>query len=138
MSRWIYWAIGAVVVVLAVIGLASYGEDRRDQEAQQKAQELSQKFERAGLPVPADQDIIVRSLGHDGGAVCDNAGDGLGKAILYGQLGNGASQVGWRPVIADRDVVRGQLLILQTYCPDELGDYEDILDDLKVDDTVEN
>lgn len=42
-------------------------EQREDnQEARQKAQQLTQKFKAAGLPVPADQDILVRSLGTDG------------------------------------------------------------------------
>ena len=68
----IYWIIGGVVLVLFVIGLIAYSGEKKDQEAQEKAQELTQKFERAGLPVPDDQDIIVRSLGSDGGAVCEN------------------------------------------------------------------
>ena len=55
----IYWIIGGVVVVLAVIGLIAYSGEKKDQEAQDKAQQLTQKFERAGLPVPEDQDIIV-------------------------------------------------------------------------------
>ena len=68
----ICWIIGGVVVVLAVVGLIAYSGEKKDPEAQQKAQQLTQKLERAGLPVPEDQDIIVRSLGTDGGAVCDN------------------------------------------------------------------
>ena len=98
----IYWILGGVVVVLCVIGLITYSGEKKDEEAQQKAQELTQKFERAGLPVPEDQDIIVRSLGTDGGAVCENPANALGKAILNDQVANGASHVGRRPVIIDR------------------------------------
>ncbi len=124
-------------MVLCVIGLIAYSGEKKDQEAQDKAQELTQKFERAGLPVPEDQDIIVRSLGTDGGAVCENPANALGKAILNDMVANGASHVGRRPVIIDRRILLGEALILDTYCPDELPDYRDKIDDYKADDTIE-
>jgi hypothetical protein len=127
-----------VLLVLVVIGLITYSGKKDDREAQDKAAELSQKFEAVGLPVPEDQDIIVRSLGTDGGAVCDNAGSSLGKALLFDQLTNGASQVGKRPVIVDRNVVRGELLILDTYCPDELPGFRDKIQDLDFDDVIKD
>ena len=136
-NRWIYWAVGAVVVVLVVIGLITYSGKKESQEAQQKSQELTQKFEQAGLRVPEDQDIIVRSLGTDGGAVCDNPASALGKATLNDVIANGADFVGRRPVIIDRRILLGEALILDTYCPDKLQDYRDKIDDYKVDDTIE-
>jgi hypothetical protein len=135
---WIYWFVGLVVVVLAVIGLITYSGEKKDQESLQKAQELTQKFEQAGLPVPEDQDIIVRSLGNDGGNVCDDPASALGRAVLYDQFANGASFVGRRPVIVDRDLIRGEALILETYCPDELEEYRDKFDDLKFDDVIKD
>ena len=123
-------------MVLAVIGLIAYSGEKKDQEAQDKAQQLTQKFER-GLPVPEDQDIIVRSLGTDGGAVCENPANALGKAVLNDMLTNGADFVGRRPVIVDRRILLGEALILDTYCPDELPDYREKIDDLKSDDTIE-
>jgi hypothetical protein len=137
-DRWIYWALGGVVAVLAVIGLVAWNTENKNEEAQQKAEQLSQKFEQAGLPVPKDLDIFIRTLGDDGGAVCDNPGDALGKAALYDQISNGADFVGRRPVIIDRRVVLGELLILQTYCPDKLEDYRNIIDDLKTDNTIKD
>ena len=91
MHRWIRWAVAGVVLVLVVIGLITYSGKKETQEAQQKAQQLTQKLEQAGLRVPQDQDIIVRSLGNDGGAVCENPANALGRAILYDQLTNGAT-----------------------------------------------
>ena len=135
---WIYWFVGLVVVVLTVIGLITYSGEKKDQEAQDKAQELTQKFEHAGLPVPQDQDIIVRSLGSDGGNVCDNPASALGRAVLYDQFTNGGSFVGRRPVIVDRDLIRGGALILETYCPDKLEEFRDKFDDLKFDDTIKD
>ena len=136
-NRTMYWIIGIVVAVLAVIGLITYSGNKADQAAQQKAQQLVTKFEQAGLPVPEDLTIITRTLGDDGGAVCDNPASALGKATLADQITNGADFVGRRPVIIDRDLVVGELLILQTYCPEHLEKYKDKIDDYKTDDTVD-
>lgn len=136
--RFVYWFVGGVLLLLVVIGLITYAGQKNDEEAQAKAQELTQKFERAGLAVPPDQDRIARSLGTDGGAVCDNPADALGRALFNDQLTNGGSFVGRRPIIADRRVLVGEALILDTYCPDKLQEFRDELGDYKVDDTIEN
>jgi hypothetical protein len=136
--RVMYWIIGAVLVVLAVVGLITYSSNKSDAQAQQKAQQLTQAYRQAGLPVPQDQDIITRSLGNDGGAVCDNPASALGRAALLDQLVNGAATVGRRPVIVDRQVIQGQALIMQIYCPDKLQEFRDKFDGLKFDDTIKN
>jgi hypothetical protein len=133
--RTLYWTLGGVAVIFAIIGLFTYNGGPENRQAERKAQELTQKFEQAGLPVPAEQDLLVRLLGDDGGAVCANPANALGKATLLDQLTNGAN-VGRRPVIVDRRVLQGELLILQTYCPDKVKDYQDKIDDLKTDDTI--
>ena len=135
-NRWLYWLIGGVVLVLCVIGLITYSGKKEDEEARQKAQELTQKLEQAGLRAPKDEDILVRTFGTDGGAVCDNPGDSLGKAVLFDLFTNGGSHVGRRPVIVDRRLIQGQLLIMETYCPDELEEFRDEFDDLKTDDVI--
>jgi hypothetical protein len=136
--RTIYWVLIGVLLVLAVIGLITYSGKKDDQEAKDKAAELTQKFEAAGLRVPQDQDIITRTLGSDGGVVCDDPGSSFGKALLFDQLTNGASQVGKRPILADSRVVRGELLILDTYCPDKLPGFRDKIKDLDFDDVIKN
>ena len=138
--RALYWIIGGVVIVLCVAGLIAYTGQKEDERATQKAQELTQKLEQAGLRAP-DQDILVRTLGDDGGAVCDVAednDDGLAKAILYDQLTNGAGHVGKRPIIADRRVVQGSILIVETYCPEEIDKLREAVDDLEFDDVIED
>ncbi len=135
--RTMYLITGAVVVVLCVIGLILYDAAQDNQDAHAKADQLVQEFERTGLPVPSDTDQIVATLGDDGGAVCANPANALGKAILADQITNGASFVGRRPVIFDRRFVLGEALILQVYCPDQLAAFrERILDRLKFDDTI--
>lgn len=138
-NRWIYWGIAVILIALAIFGLIAYDAKQDDEEAQAKAQELTQKLEAAGLTAPADLDIFVATLGNDGGAVCANPANALGKAILADQLTNGASHVGRRPVIADNKFVAGEALILEVYCPEELEQFrQDIVDEYKFDDTVED
>ena len=137
--RALYWIIGTVAVGLCVAGLFAYTGQKENQRAEEKAAELSQKLARAGVRVP-DQDILVRTLGDDGGAVCDVADDnddGLAKAILYDQLTNGGSHVGRRPVIVDRRVVLGSVLIVETYCPEEIEKVREAVEDLEFDDVIE-
>ena len=138
--RPLYWIIGGVVVVLCVAGLIAYTGEKETERAEQKAQELTQKLQRAGFRAPA-QDIIVRTLGDDGGAVCDVADDnddGLAKAILFDQLTNGASHVGKRPIISDRRVVQGGVLIVETYCPEEIEKIRETIEDLEYDDVIKD
>jgi hypothetical protein len=133
--RTTYWVIGGIAVALAIIGIFTYNGGPDNRQAQRKADELTQKFEQAGLRVPADQDAITSVLGTDGGAVCANPLNALGKAHLLDQLTNGAN-VGRRPVIVDRRVLIGEALILETYCPDKAQKYKDKIDGLKTDDTI--
>ncbi len=134
--RWLWWVIGGIVVVLIVVGLSTYSGKKKTNEAEQKAQQLTQLFQQAGLRVPQDQDIIVKSLGTDGGNVCDNPASALGKATLLNALTNGADFVGQRPVIVPRRILRGEGFILQVYCPEKLKAYQDKVDDLKTDNTI--
>jgi hypothetical protein len=137
-SRTLTWVIGGVVLALAILGIIAYTGQEQTAEAQQKAQDLTQKLKAEGLRAPADPDVFVRTLGTDGGAVCDNPGDKLGKATLFSLFTNGASHVGQRPVIVDRRLIKGQLLIMETYCPDELQKFRDEVQDLKFDDVIKN
>ena len=78
----------------------------------------------------------MRVLGDDGGATCENPNDALSRAVLLSQLANGATGPGARPVIADSRVFQGQLLIIEIYCPDELDDFQEFVDDLETDDVA--
>jgi len=85
---------------------------------------------------PASDDVFIRTLGTDGGNVCDNPSSALGKATLLDAMFNGADFVGRRPVVVDRRLIQGQLLIMETYCPDKLQDFKDDFQDLKFDDVI--
>ena len=137
-DRLVYWIIIGVLVLLAIVGVITYSSNQRTAESEALAAELTQKLEDAGLRAPEDQDILIRSLGTDGGAVCANPANALGRALLFDSIYNGADFVGRRPVIADSRVVQGELLILDTYCPDEVQEFRDKFDDLKFDDTIKD
>jgi hypothetical protein len=137
-SRGLVWALGGVVLLLALVGLVTYGSNASTAEAQEKAQQLTQKLETAGLRAPADEAVFVRSFGTDGGNVCDNPGNALARATLFSLFTNGASHVGQRPVIVDRRLIQGQLLIMETYCPGKLEDFREEVEDLKFDDTLKS
>jgi Tfp pilus assembly protein FimT len=133
--RTTYIVVGAVILVLLIVALIVFSSAKESQAAQQKADQLIAAINQAGLPAPT-QDQVVRVLGDDGGAVCADPNSALNKAILYGQLTNGAAGPGIRPVIADNRVVRGELLVIGIYCPDQLPEFTKTANDLKLDDVV--
>lgn len=130
-----YWGIGLLLLILVVIGLITYNGQKETEVAIQKANELTAKYEAAGLTAP-NKNIIIRTLGDDGGNVCDNPAESVGLALINDSLANGASHVGRRPVIADVRALQGQKLIFETYCPDELEQFQEELSEYKTDETI--
>jgi hypothetical protein len=134
--RTLYIVIGAVAVVLLVVALFAYTEAKDNDEAQAKAQRLQQAFVALNLPIAPEEDVIVRSLGTDGGAVCKTAGDELGHALLDQQLVAGAGGVGARPIRADSDLLNGELAIIEIYCPQHADAFRDYFQDYNLDDVI--
>jgi Tfp pilus assembly protein FimT len=132
---WIYFAACAILAVMVIWGIFAFSSARETRRAQDKADELIAALQDAGARTP-DQDQVVRVLGDDGGATCANPNKALSRATLFSLLTNGATGPGARPVIADSRVVQGQLLIMQTYCPEELEEFQKFVDDLKTDDVA--
>ena len=134
-NRTVYIVAGVVVVALMIIALLTFRSGKESEQAEQKADQLIAALTAVGARTPS-QEQVVRLLGDDGGAVCDDPNGSLRKGILLGQLMNGAAGPGMRPVIADNRVVRGQLLVLQVYCPDELPRFQEFVDRLNLSDTA--
>jgi Tfp pilus assembly protein FimT len=132
---WIYVGACVVLVLMALWAILAFSAARESQRAQDKADELIVGLEKAGARTP-DSDQIVRVLGDDGGATCQDPSAALHRATLNSLLFNGATGPGARPVIADSRAVRGQLLIIQVYCPDQLEDFQAFVDDLKTADVA--
>ena len=132
---WIYITACVVLVLMALWAVIAFSSARETQRAQEKADELIVALEDAGARTP-DRDQIVRVLGDDGGATCEDPNAALGRATLNALLTNGATGPGARPVIADSRAVRGQLLIIEVYCPEELEEFQEFVDDLETDDVA--
>jgi hypothetical protein len=132
---WVYIGAWIILGALVVGSLFFFRSVRETTQAEDKADQFLAALDAAGARTP-DRDQVVRVLGDDGGATCEDPNSALSRAVLLSQLTNGASGPGARPVIADSRVVRGQLLIIEIYCPDELEDFQEYVEDLKTDDVA--
>lgn len=137
-DRLLYWVIGAVLLALLVGGIAIFRHESHSRKASAKTRQLTAALRAEGLDVPIGTETITRVLGSDGGPVCDDPGSALAKGILLGQLSNGASSVGQRPVIVGRQVVQGELIVLKVYCPDQVPKFRDLVAGLKFDNTIKD
>jgi hypothetical protein len=135
--RTIYIVCAIIFGVLILVALLAYRSAESNEQAEEKANQLIAALEQAGARAPS-QEQIVRVLGDDGGALCDDPDQALRRSILYSQLVNGAGGPGMRPIIADSRVVQGQLLVIGIYCPDELPGFQEVVDNLKFDDVAED
>src|SRR3954447_959474 len=130
-----YIVLGIFFLGMIIVAVSIFNSNKKNQEAIDKANQLSAELAHAGLPVPQAQQIY-NVLGDDGGAVCAAPANALVKSILYGQLTNGAAGPGQRPIIADNKATQGVLLIVKVYCPDEAANFQQIVDDLKYSDVA--
>lgn len=135
--RTLYIVAAVVLVILMVIGLITYRGNESTREAEEKADQFIAALQQAGATRVPSQQQVVGVLGTDGGAACADPTEALTKATLLGLLYNGAGGPGARPIIADNKVVQGQLLMIKIYCPDQLPDFKQFVDDLKTADVVD-
>ena len=126
----IYIVTVTVLIVLAVIALVTFLSARQEVEAQDKAEQFLSSLEENGIDTSLTAEQVARVLGDDGGGVCANPNEALSKAILFDRLSNGAAGPGQRPILAEDRLLEGQLLIIETYCPDELEEFQQFVDDL--------
>lgn len=126
----LYSVIAVLVVVLVVVAVATWRTGKATRAAEDKADRLGAALAELGARVPA-RDQLVRVLGNDGGPVCADPSSALQRAASLAGLSNGAGGPGTRPVIADSKVVEGQLAIIAIYCPDQLSEFEEFVDDLR-------
>jgi Tfp pilus assembly protein FimT len=130
----LYIVVGLVVAVLVVVGLFTFRSAKSTAEAEQKADQLISELQSVGARAPS-QDTVVRLLGDDGGFVCKDPNSALRRASLLAGLANGAGGPGARATIADSRVVQGELLVIKVYCPDELAEFQEFVDGLKLEST---
>jgi hypothetical protein len=126
-----YIVITVALVLLLIICFIFYRSAQSSQQAQDKANQFIAALQKAGVRVVPSQEQIVRVLGDDGGAICKDPGSALRKALLFSQLTNGAGGPGIRPVIVDSRIFKGELLVIQIYCPDKLPQFQQMVEKLK-------
>jgi hypothetical protein len=126
---WIYVTSIVILAALAVFALLAFRGARQSAEAQEKADQLIASLEEAGARAPS-QEALVSVLGTSGGAVCANPNDALSRSVLLAQLSNGAAGPGLRPVIVQQRLFEGQLRIMEVYCPEQLDQFRQAVDDL--------
>ncbi|MGH2931625.1 MAG: hypothetical protein ACRDKK_02070 [Gaiellaceae bacterium] len=133
-ERTIYWLVIAGLGVLLIVMLVGWNYDRQNAEADAKAAELISAYEAAGLRAP-DQDQIARTLGDDGGQVCDTADSELVQGYWKLRLGVGG-EFYVRPVRLDGKIRQGLSLVVDVYCPEKRPDIEEFFEGWDFDDVV--
>ena len=133
-ERTIYWIVIGGLGVLLIVMLVAWNYDRQNEEADAKAAELISAYEAAGLRAP-DQDQIARTLGDDGGQVCDTADSELVQGYWKLRLGVGG-EFYVRPVRLDGKIRQGLSLVVDVYCPEKRPDIEDFFEGWDFDDIV--
>lgn len=128
--RTTYFVLGAAFLLLVGVALLAFSSAKSTAEAQQKADQYISELAAAGLRTPTNEQV-VRVFGDDGGAACVNPNSALKTGFVLGELTNGAAGPGLRPIIADNRVLQGQLLMIKVYCPEELAEFTEFVNQLK-------
>lgn len=132
---WIYWVAVGLLVVFMVIALVTFSSARSSAKANEKADQLIAAMADVGADPPS-RDQVVRVLGDDGGAICEDPADALKRAVFNSLLSNGAAGPGQRPIIADERVIKFEVLVISIYCPDELEDFVSEFEDFDFEDVI--
>ena len=130
-----YIVLGVAFLLLLGVALVAYSAKKSNAEAEQKADQYLAELSSAGLYIPT-KELVVRTLGDDGGATCADPNSALKRGALLGGMTNGAAGPGIRPIIADKKFVKGQLLIIKVYCPAEAAKFAEFVDNLHYDPVV--
>ncbi|MFI2294560.1 hypothetical protein [Isoptericola sp. NPDC019571] len=136
--RWITYTAAAVLLLLlgAIMMIQFAGhQDRQDErEAEQKAATLHAAFADIGITAFSEE-TIARVLGSDGGGFCTDPAALVDATANLGSA-NGAAGPGLRPSVLDERRLEGDRLVIETYCPDQLDEFDAYVDSLNLDDTT--
>jgi hypothetical protein len=116
------------MIILLTVGVVTWHSARSDRIAQQNAVLLRQALIDAGALTVPSQEQIIRVLGDDGGVTCADPDAALTKAVLLQQVATGSGGTGARPVSTGSSAVRGELLVISIYCPDQLARFQQFVD----------
>jgi hypothetical protein len=118
---------GRAVTLLGVLALLSACSSTPSAEEQAKAEKLVAATESAGVAPGLTVDIAEALYGTSAGQICDALDGGVSSAerlLLTGNL------TGRRDKVITTDSVTYGRLVVKTYCPDQLSEYDDLVDDI--------
>lgn len=124
--------VAAMTLGLSACAAAGSGSNPESDRAQELAAQLNENLAQAGLP-DLDTETATTLYGTDGGVSCENVGE-LQHQLSLSQFGNNSSHL--RRVVLDPTLVAYDLAVIQTYCPDELDSFADVIDDLETKETI--
>lgn len=123
---------GAAALCLALAGGASAcGSDSASSAERAKADALQAKLAPVDLEGDVDTDTLISLYGTDGGKVCEIASD---PAAMEREGLLAHPRFALRKTEVDPDAVAYTKAVVEVYCPDQLGNVEDYIEGLRVDD----
>lgn len=132
--KWVYIVIVVVIVALMVAGVLLYDQEKQSAEARAKAQEFVTKLEAAGLPAPSEE-AAVRLFGTDGGPFIGKPDEDLLHAEYAWWHGTGGAAS--RPLILDPDFVKAAEIFVSVYAPDKMAAFQEFVDGLELEETID-
>ncbi|GAB3735291.1 hypothetical protein GCM10027598_61350 [Amycolatopsis oliviviridis] len=120
----VYVVVGIVLGVLLLTGYLLFRSARSNADAEAKADLLISRLVQEGARTPS-QEQLVRLFGTDGGSICADPDAAFARATSEGGISGGGP--GTRPVLPEAALVRGQLLVVEVYCPEKLAGFKDFL-----------
>jgi len=120
----VYVVVGLVLGVLLLAGYLLFRSARSNVEAEEKANILITRLVQEGARTPS-QEQLVRLFGTDGGSICADPDAAFARATSEGGISGGGP--GTRPVLPESALIRGQLLVVEVYCPEKLAGFKNFL-----------
>lgn len=118
------WLLGVLLVVSACTSTSE--SDEANEKA--LAAQLVDAAHAAGVAPRLTPEVAESLYGADAPGVCDTFDGGLGTSEQNMILGNPA--LGRRKTITDRAITYGRVVV-ETYCPDKLDEYNDEVEGLQ-------
>ena len=122
----------ALGLAVSACTAAGAGSDSDSDRATELADQLNQNLADAGLP-SLDTETATTLYGTDGGVACENVGE-LQFDLSLAQFGNNSGNL--RRVVMDPSLFDFDQAVIETYCPDKIDEFRDVVDDLDTEETI--
>ena len=119
-------AVSATALLLVGLGACSTTTAQEEQKAEGLARELVDASRDAGVAPALTADVAESLFGTDAADICDvfDGGPGAAESVLLGNPALGRAKA------ISEDSVRFGRLVIKTYCPDVLDDFDAAVADI--------